>query len=205
MNIKKIVLTGGPCGGKTTAIKRIKEELQGSGYTILLIPETAAELMQGGLTPLLCDTNLDYQKCQMSLQLFKEKIFEQGARSISKDNILIICDRGLLDNKAYMTEEEFESCLQDLNTNESLLMERYHAVFHMVTTAREVPEAYTLSNLETRTETPSEAKEIDEKIMMAWNGHPYRRIITGRSDFEAKLQQLIEEITIFLNYIGSDG
>lgn len=198
-NIKKIVLTGGPCGGKTTAMKRIKKELQGIGYTILLIPETAAELMQGGLTPLSCDTNLDYQKCQIGLQQFKEKIFEQGARSMSKENILIICDRGLLDNKAFMTDEEFEICLQELNTNESLLMERYDAVFHMVTAARGVTEAYTLSNLETRTETVSEAKELDEKIMLAWNGHPYRRIITSRLDFEAKIQQLIEEIIIFLN------
>lgn len=200
VRVKKIVLTGGPCSGKTTAMKSIKKELEGRGYTVLLISETAAELMGGGLTPLTCGTNFDYQKCQISLQLFKEKIYDQGVRSMQRDNILIICDRGILDNKAYMSDAEFENCLKELNVNENFLKNGYDAVFHLVTAAKGVVEAYTLSNLETRTETISEAITIDDKILAAWSGHPYQRIIESRVNFEEKLQQLMEEIIIFLEY-----
>lgn len=38
-NIKKIVLTGGPCAGKTTALVRIIEHFSGLGYKVFTIPE----------------------------------------------------------------------------------------------------------------------------------------------------------------------
>ena len=37
-NIKKIVLTGGPCAGKTTALVRIIEHFSGLGYKVFTIP-----------------------------------------------------------------------------------------------------------------------------------------------------------------------
>ena len=34
--IKKIVLTGGPCAGKTTAIQEIEKEFTEKGYLVLI-------------------------------------------------------------------------------------------------------------------------------------------------------------------------
>ena len=39
MSISKIVVTGGPCGGKTTALSRIQRDLTHLGYTVLIVPE----------------------------------------------------------------------------------------------------------------------------------------------------------------------
>lgn len=94
VNIKKIVITGGPCAKKSTAMSWVQNAFTGMGYTVLFVPETATELITGGVVPWICGTNEDYQKCQMRLQLEKERIFEQAAATMPTENVLIVCDRG---------------------------------------------------------------------------------------------------------------
>ena len=102
MAITKIVITGGPCAGKTTALSWIQNAFTQMGYKVLFVPETATELIGGGVAPWTCGSNRDYQKCQMRLQIEKENVFEQAAKTMNAENVLIVCDRGALDNKAYM-------------------------------------------------------------------------------------------------------
>ena len=198
MQITKIVITGGPCGGKSTAMGKIQREFEQLGYTVLFVPETATELITGGVAPWTCGTNLDYQICQLNLQLEKEKIFEQAALSMNKEKILLVCDRGALDNKAYMNDDEFEKALNEINSNEVELRDSYDAVFHLVTAAKGAEEKYTLSNNSARIETIEEAKVLDDRIISAWTGHPHLRLIDSSTDFENKLKRLIEEIAFFL-------
>ena len=51
MQITKIVITGGPCAGKTTGMGKIQREFSKRGYTVLFVPETATELITGGVAP----------------------------------------------------------------------------------------------------------------------------------------------------------
>ena len=78
-SITKIVLTGGPCAGKSTAMSWIQNAFTERGYKVLFVPETATELITGGVAPWTCGSNLDYQCCQMRLQIEKEKIFLAAA------------------------------------------------------------------------------------------------------------------------------
>lgn len=197
-SISKIVVTGGPCGGKTTALTRIQTALSHLGYTVLVVPETATALISGGVAPWTCGTNEEYQKCQMKMQLQKERIFEQAAETMAVDKVLIVCDRGELDNKAYMSEEEFARVLQYLGMGEAELRDSYDAVFHLVTAAKGAEEFYTLENNGARYETVEQARALDEKFIEAWTGHPYLRIVDNRTDFEGKLKHLIREISYFL-------
>ena len=103
MQITKIVVTGGPCAGKSTALSWIQNAFSEKGYVVLFVPETATELITNGVAPWTCGSNIDYQKCQMRLQEQKELVFEQAAATMKTDKVLIVCDRGALDNKAYMT------------------------------------------------------------------------------------------------------
>lgn len=105
--ITKIVLTGGPCAGKSTAMSWIQNAFTERGYKVLFVPETATELISGGVAPWTCGSNLDYQFCQMRLQIEKEKVFLSAAETMSEEEILIVCDRGMMDNRAYMTEIDF--------------------------------------------------------------------------------------------------
>lgn len=52
INIKKIVLTGGPCAGKTTALNWINNYFSSRGYSVLVVPEIASELITNGVAPL---------------------------------------------------------------------------------------------------------------------------------------------------------
>ena len=197
-DIKKIVITGGPCAGKTTGMSWIQNEFTKLGYVVLFVPETATELINGGVAPFSCGSNLDFQKCQIKLQMEKESIFEQAARTMNADKILIVCDRGLMDNKAYMDEIEFSELTREMNTNAVALRDGYDAVFHLVTAAKGAEKFYTTANNTARTETPEMAADLDDKLIAAWTGHPHLRVIDNSSDFEQKMIKLIAEIRSFL-------
>ena len=61
MEITKIVITGGPCGGKSTAMSWIQNHYTKLGYRVLFVPETATEFISGGVAPWTCQTNAHYQ------------------------------------------------------------------------------------------------------------------------------------------------
>lgn len=46
--IQKIVFTGGPCAGKTSAIAYCAELLRDRGFKVLIVPEAASQFAQGG-------------------------------------------------------------------------------------------------------------------------------------------------------------
>lgn len=196
--ISKIVITGGPCAGKSTAMSWMQNAFTQMGYTVLFVPETATELITGGVAPWTCGTNTEYQKCQLKLQIEKENIFEQAARTMAIDKILIVCDRGTIDNKAYMNDAEFAEALQFVASNEVELRDQYDAVFHLVTAAKGAEEFYTTANNTARTETIEEAAALDDKLISAWTGHPHLRIIDNTLTFEDKMKKLIAEIAFFL-------
>ena len=198
MSITKIVITGGPCAGKTTALSWIQNAFIEKGYAVLFVPETATELISGGVAPWTCRTNADYQNCQMRMQLEKEKVYEQAARAMKQDKVLIVCDRGELDNKVYMDEDTFESVLRTVNASEVELRDQYDAVFHLVTAAKGAEEFYTTANNEARIETAEEAAAMDDKFIAAWTGHPHFRVIDNSTDFTNKMRRLLAEISSFL-------
>ena len=197
-NVKKIVLTGGPCAGKTTALTWINNYFSNRGYNVLFVPETATELISNGVAPWTCKTNYDYQSFQIRLQKMKESIFEEAAKKMKGNKVLIICDRGVLDNKAYMEGYEFKRLLKENNTNEVKERDSYDAVFHLVSAAKGKEDVYTLDNNSARTETVEEARVLDDKIISSWTGHPHFRIIDNSTEFEEKLERLLKEIASFL-------
>lgn len=198
MNLTKIVITGGPCAGKTTGLSWIQNAFTNKGYTVLFIPETATEFITGGVAPWTCGSNLDYQKVQMALQLKKEALFEEAARTMKSEKILLVCDRGALDNKAYMNREEFDEVLRYVGRTEVSLRDSYDAVFHMVSAAKGVPEIYSNENNQARYETVEQAADLDDRFIEAWTGHPHLRVIDNNTDFQEKLRRLIHEITSVL-------
>lgn len=196
--ISKIVITGGPCAGKSTAMSWIRNAFSHRGYTVLIVPETATELITGGVAPWTCQTNADYQKCQVELQLTKERLFEQAASGMASEKILIVCDRGVMDNRAYMNEEEFEDVLHALDGDLIDWRDRYDAVFHLVTAANGAEEFYTKANNAARYESVEEAVALDDRLLSGWTGHRYLRVIDNSTDFEGKMRRLEKEIAAFL-------
>ena len=198
MELKKIVITGGPCGGKTSALEVVRRVLTEKGYTVLTVSETATELICGGVAPWTCSSSRVYQTCQLKLQLEKERIYEEAARTMGKKKILILCDRGVLDNKAYLSPEDYQGMLDEVGVSEEALLNRYDGVFHLLSAAKELPEAYTTANNSARTETPEEAAALDDRIALVWGGHSHYFRIEACRDFSGKMRCLAERIQDFL-------
>ena len=198
VSINCIVITGGPCAGKTTALNWIQNALPSMGYDVLFISESATELISGGVAPWTVYNNVEFQTCLLRLQREKESVFRYASAKLKRNKVLIVCDRGALDNKAYMTEKEFQKVINKLHTNEVELRDSYDAVFHLVTAAKGAEEYYSLANNTARRETADQAMLLDDKLVAAWTGHPHLRIIDNSTNFEKKMQQLISEISSFL-------
>lgn len=195
--IIRIVLTGGPAAGKTTLISRIiKEFRQEDGWRVITIPETATELISGfGIKPFgNCMSMLRFQDFVIADQIHKEKLALEAADTVPEQNILVLYDRALLDDKAYISDEEFAETLYkfDGRTEESVIA-GYDAVLHLVTCAKGAEFAYNLGN-EARTESIEYAREMDDRTLRAWSGHPKLKIIDNSINFEDKINRAIREI-----------
>ena len=64
MKISKIVITGGPCAGKTTGLSYLEQELTKIGYKVVFLNESATELILNGLSRGAFNSNLDFEKNQ---------------------------------------------------------------------------------------------------------------------------------------------
>ncbi len=190
-HITKIVLTGGPAAGKTTLISRIlKEFKQDEGWKVITIPETATELMTGfGIRPLgNCMTMVDFQYFVVADQLHKEQLALRAAQIVPEQNVIILYDRALLDDKAYVSDEDFRAVLAYYGKNEADVLAGYDAVLHLVSCAKGAEFAYNLGN-KARYESIEDAREMDDLTLRAWSAHPNLRVIDNSIDFEDKISR----------------
>ena len=193
--IHRIVLTGGPCAGKTTAFARIETELTNLGYKVFVMPETFTELYGGGIK-LFEYPAVEFQDMLFRLQNAKEHIYDEAAEKCEEDNVVILYGRGLVDALAYMTKEDAAEILRRNNVSINTLMNMYDAVIHLITAADGAAEAY-LANKESnpaRYETVDEAIAADRALQKAWTGHPHLRIVDNSTDFSSKINRMMAEI-----------
>lgn len=189
----KICLTGGPCAGKTSSIAKIDWELSQRGYKVFVVPETATEIIPNGIRPGGKIPVKDFQRIIFMLQKAKEEAYAEAAKFYNPDKVVIICDRGYMDQLAYISKEEFLKISAEYGWNESDLMNAYDGVIHLVTAAKGT-DCYTTDNNSARRETAEEAIALDDITMKAWVGHPHLRVIDNSTDFEGKIQRVLDEI-----------
>lgn len=185
----KICLTGGPCGGKSTSISILEQELTARGYRVFVVSETATELITGGITP----SGLAFQEKIFSVQMAKEKAYEEAAAECGTDNTVILCDRGIMDQLAYITKEQLLEIAKKYDLTESRIMANYDAVYHLVTAANGT-DCYTKANNPARYESAAEAIKKDNKTIAAWTGHPHLRVIDNSTGFDEKVQRLLDDV-----------
>ncbi|CAM9140542.1 unnamed protein product, partial [Scytosiphon promiscuus] len=191
--VYKLVLTGGPCAGKTTALSRMGDFFRKKGFRVFTVPEAATSMFSNGISfqDLATQENrFAFQWSILSLQTTLEDGFERFARGCGQPSILL-CDRGLMDGSVYMPPQEWASLVQAKGLDERSLRDgRYDGVLHLVTAACGAEEHYTLENNEVRTEAPSLAREVDAKTEAAWLGHPRHLVFDNSTGFEAKISRV---------------
>ena len=199
--IRTIVLTGGPCAGKTTALVRVIEHFNNLGFKVFCVPEVPTIYSLAGWNYLTPNRQLYFEgeRAILETQLALEDHFHRLA-SVCTKPVLIVCDRGTMDISAYMAPEEWESITREAGTNSNALRERYDAVLHLVSAADGAEQYYTTATNATRYEKADEeglriARELDKKVIKAWTGHSHLRVINNHDDFERKMQRVIREIS----------
>lgn len=203
-NIKRIVLTGGPCAGKTTALARIVEHFSSLGYQVFTLPEVPTMFTAAGMNYLTTNKAYFYEgeKATLEIQLALEDKFMRMAQECGEPSI-IVCDRGTMDISAYMTPEMWEQICYAVGTSSAELRERYDAVLHLVSAADGAEQYYTTANNAQRYEEMNEeglriARSLDKKVIKAWTGHPLLRVINNHDDFDAKMRRVLKEISSVL-------
>ena len=197
--ITKIVLTGGPCAGKTTALKFLRENLIKNGYGAVIVPETSTELFSSGISPSKMISLLDFHQTQLDVQLTKEFLYEQACEKFKNfEHIVLICDRGITDAKVYLGDEKYAELLRMNELTEESVLKRYDAVFKLVTAASGAESHYTLENNAVRKEPPEEAVVLDNLITEAWKNHSHFEVIDNSTNFEQKMNRLLEGVLTFL-------
>lgn len=190
--IIKIVLTGGPCAGKTSALTYLQSELEQRGVSVFCVEETATKLINRGKTPESMGI-YDFHRLLFETQLAEERCQEALAASDQAEKRVVLCDRGLMDSKAYVTPEDFARYSADCGWTENRILCAYDAVFHMVTAADGAESNYSTQNNQARSEDIVLARQRDEDVKAVWVGTPHLRVIDNSTDFNGKLRRLLAE------------
>lgn len=197
-----IVLTGGPCSGKSSSLAYLTEKLSDHGYMVFVIPETATLITNSGIDRRKMNKSnqvVTYEEAILDMQLAFEETYRQTvARIFPEKKKVILLDRGIMDIKAFIPDADFKAMLKKKKLTEVKLRDRYNGVIHLVTAAEGAPAFYTGENNLARIETPEEARTIDQKIRESWLGHPHFKIIDNSTDFEGKISRAFSAISHFL-------
>lgn len=195
--IAKIVLTGGPCAGKTTTISRIEEHLIEKGYHVLVLNECATEMIKAGIRPFgdNAATVYDFENEVLNLQLYKEKRYNDFLSKYDDDTkIVILYDRGTVDVKAYLGEENYNKMLKENDLTHENLINEYDMVIHMITVAADMENRYSNSNNTARFEDSKEAIDLDKRTSDAWKEHNNLKVVPV-------CELLEEKINLAINYV----
>ena len=174
---KKIVLTGGPSGGKTTALSILKETF---GNKIALVQEAATLIYSGGF-PRKDNSPLHIEHAQ-NIIFYTVHQLEQLAEETSPADI-IVCDRGSIDGAVYWPKGP-EDFFKAMNTTLDAELDRYDAVLHLSPPPEK--DFYQATNV--RTESLQQAFEIDDKILKIWEKHPNRLVVPREKHYFEKAE-----------------
>lgn len=187
-----IVLTGGPCGGKTTLADELRHT-DPRAQRWLILPESAPLLFRAGCSAREKNFQLAVVRTQLAL--------EDACLEVARPEQVLLCHRGALDPLAYWLrngwdKEEFFALAAQSRED---YFGRYMGIIHLQTTALFAVDNYVAWPNAHRPETPEQAILIDELCARAWRDHPrYTYISNEGLDWAMKRQQAHDTIAKLL-------
>ncbi len=187
-HIKRVVLTGGPGAGKTTAVDLLRREI---GDSVVVVPEAATMLFSGGFPRY--ESEFARRATQRAIYHVQRNLEDvQGAKYHDR---ILLCDRGTLDSAIYWPDGRDEF-FREVNSSIEKELARYDAVVFFETAA--VGNMSIEGGNPTRKETLKEAVDLDLKLREVWGQHENFHFIPHESSFMHKLNKahkLLLEIT----------
>lgn len=191
--VPRIVLTGGPCSGKSTILEVLRREF---GDTIHCVPETATIIIsQVGVKP---------QGDALALSRFQDTVFRvqrifEGTslqQAVNDGRQALVFDRGSVDNAAYLRGGTLEMA-QRFGTTPQAEYARYDLVLCLDVPPERVFEASRVNN-PARSETHAEAIALGERIKEVWGKHPNFLVVPNGHNWQEKQETALNAIRNFL-------
>ena len=173
----RIVVTGGPGGGKSTAADLFRREI---GERVVVVPEAATMMFAGGF-PRYTETHAVHsvQRAIYHVQRNLEDV--QAAKYPDR---VLLCDRGTLDGAAYWPGHP-DGFFADMNTTRDAELARYDGVIFFESAA--VGGLDIEGGNPTRRENLEEAAALDAKLRDIWSAHPRFILIRHNPSFFKKI------------------
>ena len=199
--VKKIVITGGPCAGKDTGLKEIVPRLWAMGIRPFVVDEVATRFLKSGIRDIGEIARKDPQKYfeiqkRIMLEIMSEiRRFEELAGLFPNDKCVIIINRGPMDWAAYVPEEMVQPTLEENRLTLRDTRDNFDGVIHLVTTADGAEEVWQRAKANNENEarwedTPEQARAVDRRTQQVWVGTPHLRIIDNSTEWSGKVDRL---------------
>ncbi len=176
----RIVLTGGPGGGKSTVAQLFHQGCEGA----LLVPEAATLVFSMGF-PRGEHAGIK-RHCQRAIYHFQRNL--EDAHAATGVGRVLLCDRGTLDGVAYWPGTP-ESFLKDVRSSLAGEFARYDAVVFMETVA--VGGISIRGGNPHRNESIEEACRLDRRLKRVWQRHGNFFHVPHDNSFEKKLERTL--------------
>jgi predicted ATPase len=188
----RIVLTGGPGGGKTTAADLFRREL---GERVVIVPESATILFAGGFPR---TAQIDARRAAQVAIFHVQRNLEDVQSALFPDRILL-CDRGTIDGAAYWPNHE-RDFFESMGTTYEQELQRYDAVVFFETAA--VAGASIEGGNPVRTESLGQAVELDARLRKLWMRHPRFMLVPHHASFLKKITSGLALLESLVSQLG---
>lgn len=178
MSMRRIAVTGGPGGGKTTVWRALSAAQH---ERVVAVPEVATQLFRHVFPQVENET----ERCAVQRAIFVvQGELERFYDARAKPGQTLLCDRGSCDGAGYWPQG-YDAFFAAMGTSWEHELLRYDAVLFLETAA---VGGYAIDEgNETRRETLAEAVAVDAHLRAVWERHPRFVHIAHEADFTRKL------------------
>ena len=198
----RVLITGSVQAGKDTTIKRLKNDLEQSGYYVVNTNEVAELILLNNIKPFGDDTItlLEYQDAVFQGQLFVEDLYMSLIKNIKTDKtIVFLLNRGVLDGMPFIGESEFNKIVTKHNFDKETTKDRYDIILCLETYAM-LGVYDKRANSEVRFQDFEKAVEMNNQFYdMYKKYYPNIKYIKANDDFEEKYIKVLETLKTELN------